>query len=105
MYQVMNTTKTTKAMMVGHIAPSWNLRFINYWVFADCGRLGSVESQSAVTCKRARRACSLAAGSLAIASAIADTPEGAYPLSAVVITAKKLAERMPDFLLSRQIVS
>jgi len=80
---------------------------------------GSVESQSAVACKRARRACSLATGSLALAPAIADTPEGAKksyallahqnargrfdwgnPLSAAVMTAKKLAEGIPDFLLS-----
>jgi len=33
-------------------------------------------------------------------SAIADTPEGAYPLSALLMRLKKLAEGMPDFLLS-----
>src|SRR3989338_5064549 len=48
---------------------------------------GSVESQSA-------------SGSLVPVSAIADTPDGAYPLSALLMRLKKLAEGMPDFLLS-----
>ena len=42
-----------------------------------------------------------ASGSLVVISAIADTPEGAYPLSAVVMSAKKLAERMLGSLQSR----
>ncbi|HLD43476.1 MAG TPA: hypothetical protein VJB08_05845 [Candidatus Nanoarchaeia archaeon] len=49
---------------------------------------GSVESQSA-------------SGSLVIVSVIADTPEGAYPLSAVLMKLKKFAKMMPDFLLSQ----
>ena len=34
-----------------------------------------------------------------LASVIADTPEGTYPLSALLMTAKKLAEKMLDLLL------
>jgi len=49
---------------------------------------GSVESQPA-------------SGSLALGFVYAGTPEGAYPLSAVLMKPKKLAEMMPGFLLIR----
>jgi len=61
---------------------------------------GSVGSQSAVACKRARWACSHADGSLALGFAYAGSPEGAYPLSAPFMELKKPAKMMPDFLLS-----
>ena len=53
----------------------------------SCVLSGSVESQ-------------LASDSLAFVFVYADTPEGAYPLSAVLMKLKKLAKMMPGFLQS-----
>ena len=46
-----------------------------------------------------------ASGSLVVISAIADTPEGAYPLSALLMELKKLAGMMPDLLLSHKTIT
>ena len=83
--------------------------------------MGSGKSLLAVACKRARQACSHAAGSLVSVSAIAGTFEGAkksYVLlghqnaqrrfdwantpPALPMDLKKISEMMPDFRLTMQ---